>query len=545
MFGPLFGFEFVRLLRRRVFHMQRATYVLALFLAMFIIYARSFGFGVDAQERISPNQLALFGESFLIAFVVVQFIAILLLVPVYLGGAIVEERERKSWDFLLGSPLPTYQIVFGKLIARMIVVFMILAAGLPVLLIASFIGGIDPQRVLYAFALHAGLIFALGTFSFLLSLRAKSLLEVLLKTFGIMIAITVFGFCCSCMGGSGGTSTEVGTWFSPIAAQVMLLGDPKNFVQSTIWMHLIVCSTLGTVMLIIILQGVRQDVVRYPAPKEIGFQLVEVEMRSITESRTHREFFVPMLMESEDPLLWKERHFYPRSSGNQAGCIFAMWIFALVAVSGIVGVGIFVSVIVVEQTGILSTLHFYMLAALTLFSLRLGMRTASSFGIERQRGTLESLFMLPGDRVEILTAKWRGAIASIEIWLIIFFFSAFLLCWLCSPVNAIFSLISLLFTAAFLWFAVNLGLWLAVRTRSTTQASVIYIVVLLFCWVMPLISPQVLIYDIMEFCLNVERGRKDTEGQIVLLLRLVLIGAMYLGLGTACWRNAVSRLYRE
>ncbi len=539
MFGPLFGFELIRLLRRRAFHLQRGAYVLALFLALLLIYNDSFGLIPSSHNPITRNQLAQFGESFLNAFIVVQFIAILLLVPVYLGGAIVEERVRKSWDFLISSPLPTHQIVFGKLFARMIVVFMILAAGLPVLLIASFIGGIDPQRVLYAFALHAGLVYALGTFSFLLSNDAQSLLEILLKTFGIMLAITLFGSCCGCMG------SDIGTMFSPISAQIMLLGDPSNFVEGQIWAHLIFCFTVGTLLLLIILNGIRQAIIRYGAPKSILNEIIVEEPSSVEVPRTHRDFFVPMLFESEDPLLWKERHFNSRYSLKTSTWLWTIWIFVTLAVFGIFLIGILASVLFLGQSGILSTLRIYMLAGVTLFPLRLGMRTASSFGIERQRGTLESLFMLPGDRVEILNAKWHAAVASIEIWLKVFFISAFLFCWLCPPIFVLLVILTLAVCAAFLWFAGNLGLWVAVRTRNTTQASVVFLVLLLFCWIMPLISPQYLIYFVMDFCLDVERKRADPEGQFGIMLWQILLCGFYLIISRVCWRNAVSRLNQE
>ena len=73
--------------------------------------------GADAAE---PSRLDRFGETFLFAFLLIQQAAVLLLTPVYAGGAVAEEKEKGRLDFLLTTPLGRWELVAGKLAARLV-----------------------------------------------------------------------------------------------------------------------------------------------------------------------------------------------------------------------------------------------------------------------------------------------------------------------------------------------------------------------------------------------------------------------------------------
>ena len=83
---------------------------------------------------------------------VVQFILVCVLTPAAVAGAIADEKERRTLEFLLATDLRDREILFGKLAARVGSLLLFLLAGLPVLGLMQFFGGIDPDLVLAGFA---------------------------------------------------------------------------------------------------------------------------------------------------------------------------------------------------------------------------------------------------------------------------------------------------------------------------------------------------------------------------------------------------------
>ena len=123
--GPLFWYELQRLPRRRL-HLWRVLYAGALLLGLVVVYLRTFPGLPPLEALANPGELdragnAAFAETFLMAFLAVQQIAVIVLTPLYAAGSIADEKERRTFDFLLSSPLPHYQILLGKLLPCLVV----------------------------------------------------------------------------------------------------------------------------------------------------------------------------------------------------------------------------------------------------------------------------------------------------------------------------------------------------------------------------------------------------------------------------------------
>ena len=69
-----------------------------------------------------------------------QGVAIVLLVPGLVAGSIAEEDGRGTMLALLASPLSSGSIVLGKLAARLAMVVVVLAIGLPVVVPLAMLG---------------------------------------------------------------------------------------------------------------------------------------------------------------------------------------------------------------------------------------------------------------------------------------------------------------------------------------------------------------------------------------------------------------------
>src|SRR5438094_417338 len=80
-------------------------------------------------------------------------IGFLLATAAYTAGAISEEKEHRTLEYLLATDLRNREIVLGKLASRLANLALLVVAGLPVLSLLQFLGGVDPDLMLATFAL--------------------------------------------------------------------------------------------------------------------------------------------------------------------------------------------------------------------------------------------------------------------------------------------------------------------------------------------------------------------------------------------------------
>ena len=172
--GPVFFYELRSAARRRRAYLLRA--LLGLFLLYLILQSTeryaTFAYRGDRNQEYTAGELAQIGLSLWTSVISVQAIVILLLTPTFVAATIAEDRQRKVLVYLLASPLSGAEIVLGKLAARLVNLVVLVAVGLPVVSLALFLGGIDPNAVWLGYAtsfstlyLVAGLSILVSTFS--------------------------------------------------------------------------------------------------------------------------------------------------------------------------------------------------------------------------------------------------------------------------------------------------------------------------------------------------------------------------------------------
>jgi ABC-type transport system involved in cytochrome c biogenesis permease component len=93
-------------------------------------------------------------------FLAGQFILTSLMAPSFAAGTITGEKERKTYEMLLASPLSPTRIVLGKLIASLTHLFVLMIASLPIIMLCLPLGGVSPLELLITYpALLCALIF--------------------------------------------------------------------------------------------------------------------------------------------------------------------------------------------------------------------------------------------------------------------------------------------------------------------------------------------------------------------------------------------------
>ncbi len=80
-----------------------------------------------------------------------QYVIASLMAPSFAAGAITGEKERKTYEMLLASPLRPGAIVLGKMVASLTHLGMLILASLPIIVLCLPLGGVSVYEVLAAY----------------------------------------------------------------------------------------------------------------------------------------------------------------------------------------------------------------------------------------------------------------------------------------------------------------------------------------------------------------------------------------------------------
>jgi ABC-type transport system involved in multi-copper enzyme maturation permease subunit len=99
-----------------------------------------------------------------------QFCLVALLAPTFAAGSITGEKERKTYEMLLASPLKPSQILVGKLLSSLSYLVLLILSSLPMMILCFLLGGILLSEIARSYVL---LVLAAGTFG-LMSVACSS-----------------------------------------------------------------------------------------------------------------------------------------------------------------------------------------------------------------------------------------------------------------------------------------------------------------------------------------------------------------------------------
>lgn len=94
-------------------------------------------------------------------FFIGQFVLSSMMAPSFAAGSITGEKERKTYELLLASPLRPAAIVMGKLVASLTHLAILIFSSLPIVMLCLPLGGVHASEVAAAFL---GLIVSVITF---------------------------------------------------------------------------------------------------------------------------------------------------------------------------------------------------------------------------------------------------------------------------------------------------------------------------------------------------------------------------------------------
>ena len=184
--GPVFVFEGITRSRRRSLYAGRAVFVAAMLAILALTWISASWYRPKFLDSLKG--FARLGESFFYALTITELVLLALMAPAAAAGAICLDRERGSLAHMLVTDLSSVEIVLGKLVVRLIPPLSLLLCGLPVMYLASLLGGIDPLAVVGACLATTGLVVVASSLAFWLSVWGSKVHEVLAVTYLILLS---------------------------------------------------------------------------------------------------------------------------------------------------------------------------------------------------------------------------------------------------------------------------------------------------------------------------------------------------------------------
>jgi ABC-type transport system involved in multi-copper enzyme maturation permease subunit len=489
LFGPVLFYDLVRSARRSRTFLVRTGYLAILLLVLCWMYLAWVPRG-RVGEPIPSSQIAEFSLRFFATFMAAQLLLVVVLTPAYTAGAIAEEKERKTLEFILATDLRNREIVLGKVVSRVAHLSLFILAGLPVLSFMQFVGGVPPLPLLLGFAGTGATMVSLACLSILASVLCRRTRDALMFVYLVILAYLAVSYLAWFLTRQypwAMSFPSAGDWVSPLT-----LDDVLFAVQA------------GNPLLAMARLSPRGNLNLAAMPAALGsyslfhgllavgclFAAVGLLRRaSLKEPRTPRLAALKKRTRpavSERPMLWKEIWLERlvrrrRLVGAALLVLFLLSFFPVVPIvvryfddrnavwraQSIWGVYWDPWDRLGESINVWLRIVGTMVAVLG--HIGVGVRAATSIRGEHDRDTMTPLLTSPLTSEEILFAKWLGSVLSVR-WLAL---------WLAAiwcvglGLNGLSPVAVPLLLSAYLVYAAavaSLGLWFSVVCRTTLRA---------------------------------------------------------------------------
>ena len=114
-FGPIVSLEMVTSARRARYFLLRIFYAGLLLMLLWVNYAEASTLARNnSAAGMSIDAVAQLSYQFFVTFAFAQLGAVLVLTPAMMAGAIAQERERRTIEYLFASTLTGSEIIFSS-----------------------------------------------------------------------------------------------------------------------------------------------------------------------------------------------------------------------------------------------------------------------------------------------------------------------------------------------------------------------------------------------------------------------------------------------
>src|SRR5215471_10826240 len=173
--GPIFTRELVTAPRRMRFYLFPAVYVGGLL----VLTATAWLLLIGTQEVRSVGDMARFGAMLFQFLAPLQLVLVEFFAAIATASSIAQEKDRRTYVLLLMTNLSNSELVLGKLLASMLGVLMLLAAGLPFFMLTVLFGGVSFEQVARVFVVMLASALAAGSLGSIVALWREKTFQTL------------------------------------------------------------------------------------------------------------------------------------------------------------------------------------------------------------------------------------------------------------------------------------------------------------------------------------------------------------------------------
>jgi len=470
-FGPVLYCDLVRTTRRGRSYFVRCGYAIALLVVLYFLFlswandSRRGAVEDAGAWTLPPHEMAEFAYSFFSTFLIAQFALVVLLTPIYAASAITEEKERRTLEFLLATDLGGREIILSKLASRLAQLALVVLAGLPILGLLQFFGGVDPNLLLAAFAATGLTMLSLTSLSLLLSVYCKTAWDAIFRTY---LVAALLALVSGILGGIVGR--PVFSFGNPIVALHYLgvAAEPGAILVEVLLGFALFHVLLAAACCLWAILALRTVALEQAAAPALPPKPVAPEPDPLGDIKQPRRQRPPV---SDRALLWKELYDEPfgwqgRNPVLDTLALWAAWVglpFILILV-------LFTPEAPMAAQTVNGAIRIFGTAAMTFSFLLTGLNAAGRFSREFERQTLDNLLTVP-ERHGILFAKWWASVLHMRgLW----WFLAWL--WGLGVISGGLHVGAVLLLGiaglTYASFVAALGIWFSLVTRSTLRATI-------------------------------------------------------------------------
>lgn len=143
----------------------------------------------SARNSYSGGQSANYGQGLFTYLVIFQMVLLTFITPALTAGAISSEREHQTIDLLFVTRIPPFSIIWGKLLASMSFVLLLLLLSVPIFSLVFLFGGIELDQVLAAFLVTAVTALTLGIIGIACSTAFRRTLPATVAAYGAALVL--------------------------------------------------------------------------------------------------------------------------------------------------------------------------------------------------------------------------------------------------------------------------------------------------------------------------------------------------------------------
>jgi len=234
LIGPVFTRELATAPRRVRFYAAPAVYVGGLLVLMCTAWLLMIG----TQQVRNVGDMARFGAALFQFLAPLQLVLAVFFSALGSASAVAQEKDRRTLELLLLTNLSNSELVLGKLLASMLNVLVLLAAGLPFFMMIVLFGGVSFEQVLRVFAVTLVTALAAGSLGSTIALWREKTFQTLALT-ALVLAILAAWEVLLASGAlfASQSGAALGRWAGALSPwQAVLAAARPQLIQSAKWL---------------------------------------------------------------------------------------------------------------------------------------------------------------------------------------------------------------------------------------------------------------------------------------------------------------------